>query len=86
MQVYGVNFWDTYAPVINWVSIRMMLTLAIIRDLYTTSIDFTLVFPQADIETTIYMDILLGCEVPEGDYVFLLVLKNVYGIRQAART
>ncbi len=85
MQVYGVNFWDTYAPVVNWISIRMMLTLAIIRDLYTTSIDFTLAFPQADIETTIYMDIPLGCEVPEGDYVFLL-LKNVYGIRQAART
>ena len=28
---------------------------------------------------------LLGCEVPEGDYVCLL-LKNLYGLKQAAQT
>jgi hypothetical protein len=85
MQIHGVNFWDTYAPVVNWITIRMMLTLSVIHDLYTTSIDFTLAFPQADIETTIYMEIPLGCEVPEGDYVCKLI-KNVYGIRQASKT
>ena len=41
MQEYGDAFWDTYAPVVNLISIRMMLTLAIIHQLYTTSIDFT---------------------------------------------
>jgi hypothetical protein len=85
MQVHGVNYWDTYAPVVNWITIRMMLTLSVIHELYTTSIDFTLAFPQADIETTIFMEIPLGCVVPEGDYVCKL-LKNVYGIKQAAKT
>ena len=85
MQVYGHNYWDTYAPVVNWISIRMMLTLSVIHQLYTTSIDFTLAFPQADVETTIYMEVPLGCEVPEGDYVCLL-LKNLYGLKQAAKT
>jgi hypothetical protein len=86
MQVYGVNFWDTYAPVVNWISIRMMLTLSVIHKLYTTSIDFTLAFPQADADVEIYMEIPIGCEVPEGgDYVCLL-LKNLYGTRQAAKT
>jgi len=85
MQVYGENYWDTYAPVVNWISIRMMLTLSIIHNLYTTSIDFTLAFPQAEVETTIYMEVPLGCEVPEGDYVCQL-LKNLYGLKQAART
>jgi hypothetical protein len=47
MQIHGENFWDTYAPVVNWISIRMMLTLSVIHKLYTTSIDFTLAFPQA---------------------------------------
>lgn len=85
MQIYGVNFWDTYAPVVNWITIRMMLTLSIIHDLYTTSIDFTLAFPQAEIETPIFMEIPTGCGVPEGDYVCKLI-KNVYGIKQAAKT
>jgi hypothetical protein len=85
MQVYGENYWDTYAPVVNWISIRMMLTLSVIHDLYTTSIDFTLAFPQAEVDTTIYMEVPIGCEVPEGDYVCLL-LKNLYGLRQASKT
>ena len=85
MQVYGVNYWDNYAPVVNWISIRMMLTISVIHSLYTTSIDFTLAFPQADADVEIYMEIPLGCEVPEGDYVCLL-LKNLYGLKQAAST
>lgn len=85
MQVHGINYWDTYAPVVNWITIRMMLTLSAIHGLYTTSIDFTLAFPQAEIETTIYMEIPVGCNVSEGDFVCKL-LKNVYGIKQAAKT
>ena len=85
MQVYGETYWDTYAPVVNWISIRMMLTLSVIHNLYTTSIDSTLAFPQADVDATIYMEIPLRCQVPEGDYVCLL-LKNLYGLKQAAKT
>ena len=52
----------------------MMLTVSVIHDLHTTSIDFTLVaFPQADTDTTIYMEIPFGCEVREGYYVCLLL-------------
>ena len=85
MQIHGENYWDTYAPVVQWISIRMMLTISVIHDLYTTSIDFTLAFPQAETDVQIFMEIPLGCEVPEGDYVCEL-LKNVYGLKQAAKT
>ena len=85
MQIHGENYWDTYAPVVQWISIRMMLSLAVIHDLYTTSIDFTLAFPQAETDVTIYMEVPLGCTVPEGDYVCLL-LRNLYGLKQAAKT
>jgi len=85
MQIYGESYWDTYAPVVNWISIRMMLTLSVIHSLYTTSIDFTLAFPQADVDATIYMEIPMGCQAPEGDYVCLL-LKNLYCLKQAAKT
>jgi hypothetical protein len=63
----------------------MMLTLSIIHKLYTTRIDFTLAFPQADTDITIYMEILHGCTVSEKDFVCLL-LKNLYGLKQAAKT
>lgn len=29
MQIYGVDFWEIYAPVVNWVSVRILLTIDI---------------------------------------------------------
>ena len=49
------------------------------------SIYFTLAFPQAEVKTTIFMEVPIGCCVPEGDYM-CLILKNLYGLQQAART
>ena len=28
MQTHGVNYWDTYAPTVNWISIRFLLIVA----------------------------------------------------------
>ena len=43
-------------------------------------------FPQFDADVTIYMELPFGFESPvEGDYVLLLV-KNLYGLKQAAKT
>ena len=62
-----------------------MLTLSIIHNIYTTSIDFTLEFIQTDVDATINMEMSLGFQVPEVDYVCLL-LKNLYGLKQATKT
>ena len=35
MQQWGVNYWETYSPVVNWMSVRSMLTLSILRDIHT---------------------------------------------------
>ena len=86
MQTYGENYWDTYALVVNWISIRMLMTSSILFNLHTRSIDFTLAFPQADADVTIYMELPFGFQAPsDGDYVLLLI-KNLYGLKQAAKT
>ena len=86
MQVKGDTFWETYAPVVNWMSVRLMLTFAEIHNLHTRSIDFTLAFPQADVKVDIYMELPLGCSTDlDGDYVLKLV-KNLYGLRDASKT
>ena len=78
MQVYGENYWDTYAPVVNWISIRMLMASSILFNLHTRSIDFTLAFPQADADDTIYMKLPFGFQAPtDGDYVLLLI-ENLY--------
>ena len=55
MQERGINYWETYAPVVQWMSVRIMLTLAAIKNLHTKSIGFVLAYPQADLDVDIYM-------------------------------
>ncbi len=87
MQQWGVNYWETYAPVVNWISVRTLLAISVMNDLPTTAIDFVLAFPQATLspEEKIFMEIPYGMTLPLGDrkgYV-LRLRKNLYGLKQA---
>ena len=35
MQQWGINYWETYAPVVNWTSVRLLMILAKLCDLDT---------------------------------------------------
>ena len=85
MQEYGINYWDTFSPVVNWTTVRLLMTISLIENLYTQSIDFTLAFPQANVEAEIFMELPIGFKSSEdGDYVLKLV-KNLYGLKNAAK-
>ena len=60
MQQWGIDFWETYAPVVNWISVRLLLILAILHGLETKSINFVLAFPQADLDTNVFMELPYG--------------------------
>jgi hypothetical protein len=45
-QEQGVNFWEIYSPVVNWISIRLFLVTTILKDWDTQQIDFVLAFPR----------------------------------------
>ena len=84
-QEEGVNFWETFAPVASWTTIRLILILTLIYGWDTRQIDFVLAYTQADVECELYMSIPKGFEV-EGDEEYVLKLqKNLFGQRQAGR-
>ena len=39
IQQFGVNYWDTYSPVVNWMLVRAMLTLSILHKFRTKLVD-----------------------------------------------
>jgi hypothetical protein len=86
-QEHGVNYWDTYSSTLSWPPIRFILSLVIINWWQTRQIDFTLAYPQADLECDMYMDIPKGLEY-EGTCKThcLLLVKNLYGQKQAGQT
>jgi hypothetical protein len=49
MQRWGQNYWEMYAPVVNWASVWLILAIPKIQSLSSKSIDFLLAFPQADL-------------------------------------
>jgi hypothetical protein len=55
MQTWGQNYWETYAPLVNWASEQIILAIAKIHGLLSKSIDVVLAFPQADLEIPVYM-------------------------------
>ena len=88
MQQWGVNYWETYAPVVNWISVRFLLILSEIAGLESQAIDFVLAFPQADLDVPIYMEIPMKMQipgVPENSRTHVLRLKkSLYGLKQAS--
>jgi hypothetical protein len=88
MQTWGQNYWETYALVVNWASVQLILAIAKIHGLSSKSIDFVLAFPQADLKIPVYMELLISFDPPdpEGEYCKSYVLrlnKSLYGLKQA---
>ena len=63
IQQWGVECWENYAPVVNWISVRLLLSLASIHKLPSISIDFVLDFPKSYLDVDVFLDIPLGMGV-----------------------
>jgi hypothetical protein len=83
-QLEGVDFFETYAPVVQWTTVRLMLILEVLLDLKSKQGDVTAAFLHAD--------------VPEGENIYvampkgfkqagkcLRLKKTLYGLRQSPR-
>ena len=86
-QVFGMNYYETYAPVVTWFAIRLLIVIGIIFGWALRQVDFVMAYPQAPIECDMYMELPQGIRTSEGeskDHV-LKLLKNIYGQKQAGR-
>jgi hypothetical protein len=88
MQQWGISYWETYSPVINMLTVCLLLILCNIHGLESKSIDFILAFPQADLDVDIWMEPPTGIVVSGKDnksraYV-LKLKKSLYGLKQAS--
>ncbi len=59
-QVFGLNFYETNAPVMTWFSIRLLIVIGIIFGWALGQVDFIMAYPQAPIECDMSMGITSG--------------------------
>ena len=88
MQQWGVSYWETYSPVVNMLTVCLLLALCNNHGLESKFIDFILAFPQADLYVNIWMELPTGIIVSGKDnesraYV-LKLKKSLYGLKQAS--
>jgi hypothetical protein len=84
MQQWGTNYWETYSPVSNMVTVRLILLLAQIYKLVLKAIDFALAIPHAELYVDIWMYLPIGFQVDtENEYkCYILKLnKSLYGLK-----
>ena len=86
-QVFGVNYYETYAPVVTWFAIRLLIVFAILFGWALKQIDFVMAYTQAPIEMDMYMELPQGVETKHGNSKshVLKLLSNLYGQKQAGR-
>ena len=48
-QIDGIDVFDTFAPVVSWQTVRLLLILSIVLGLATTQVDYTAAFVQAEL-------------------------------------
>jgi hypothetical protein len=61
-KIQGIDYTESFAPVVQWSTIRMVNTLAAMHILKGKQIDFTQAFPQAKLKEDIYLRFPAGFE------------------------
>jgi hypothetical protein len=91
-QTAGVDFKDTFAPVVKMISIRLLLALSVTEKFILRQLDVNTAFPNALLPESeqIYMKIPpeLKYAFPElvwSEDAYLRLLRALYGLKQASR-
>lgn len=83
-QVEGRDFFETYAPVVNMSTVRIVMTLAAKHGLCTKQVDYSNAFVQAKLDETVYVWLPSDIKVDGYDGRLALKLKkSLYGLCQA---
>ena len=96
-QIEGVDYFETFAPVVNWTTVRLMLILSIVLGLATRQVDYTAAFVHAPIDRDpgwddltpeeqerqgVYIDMPRGFSKPGK---VLKLRRSLYGLKQSPR-
>lgn len=82
-QEYGVNYKETFSPVVKFPSIRTILAIAASKNMYLKQFDIKTAFLNSELRETIYMKQPIGYD--DGSGKVCKLNKSLYGLKQASR-
>jgi hypothetical protein len=77
----GEDFFDTYSPVAQITTIRVLLALAASHGLHIHQMDVKTTFLYGELDEEIYMEQLDGYKIPGQENKVCRLIKSLYGLK-----
>lgn len=82
-QQHGINYHETFSPVVRFSSIRAMLAICAARNMKLMQFDVKTAFLHGDLAEDVYMKQPVGYD--DGSGKVCKLVKSLYGLKQASR-
>ena len=77
-QIEGIDHFETYSPVVSWLTVCLVFTIALLLKLQSIQVDYTAAFPQAPLTNDVFIEMPRGYK--EKNKVYKLK-RNLYGLK-----
>ncbi len=84
-QKYGVDYDETFSPVVRFSSIRTLLSFAVQNNLHVHQMDVVTAFLNGHLDEEIYMEQPEGFVKPGEEHLVCKLKKSIYGLKQSPR-
>ena len=84
-QEEGIDYEDTFSPVVRITSVHLVLAIVVHMDLELYQMDVKTAFLNGELDEEIYMDQPLGFESKEQECKVCKLKRSIYGLKQASR-
>ena len=83
-QKYGIDYTETFSPVVKYVTLRMVIAITKYFDWQLDQLDVVTAFLYGVMKEKVYCAVPEGVEM-DGDFDCLELVKAIYGLKQASR-
>lgn len=86
-QIEGIDFGDSWAPVAQYATVRVVLATAAVEDYHIHQMDVDTAFLQSPVDEDVYVEAPQGYQKygPNGERLVYKLHKSLYGLKQSPR-